>query len=63
MGDGRTLWLPIPSCLYVVLSEIEGITAPVSLSGSDPTWTARVPKPSRCGFFTPFEVAWAELSP
>jgi hypothetical protein len=44
--SSRTLCFPTPSCLYVVLREMAGITAPVLGSGSDPTWMARVPKPS-----------------
>jgi hypothetical protein len=52
----RTLCFPTPSCLYVVLSEMAGMTAPVLGSGSDPTWMARVPKPSSASlsrFFGP----------
>ena len=40
-----TLWTPIASCLYVVLSEIAGMTAPVSGLASEPTWIALVAKP------------------
>lgn len=41
----RTLKPPTPCCLNVVLRLIEGITAPVSSEGSDPTCMARVEKP------------------
>ena len=42
----RTLWTPMASCLYVVLNEMGGITAPVSGLGSEPTWMTLVPNPS-----------------
>ena len=45
------------SCLYVVLREIGGITAPVSRFGSEPTWMTRVPKPS-----TLFLREWTSLT-
>ena len=58
----RTLWFPTPCCLYVVLSEIAGMTAPVSGLGSEPTWMARVPNPSSdaCSLMVwmLFECAW-----
>src|ERR1700679_1214183 len=47
-----TLCTPIALCLYVVLRDMGGITAPVSSFASEPTCTARVPKPSIC-FFNP----------
>ena len=36
--------------MKVVLSDIGGITAPVTGSGSDPTWMRRVPKPCGCEY-------------
>lgn len=38
-----TLWTPTLSCLNVVERLIGGMTAPVWVSASDPTWIARVP--------------------
>jgi len=40
-----TVLTPAALCLKVVDKLIEGITAPVTGSGSCPTWTARVEKP------------------
>jgi hypothetical protein len=41
----QTLCTPTASCLYVVLSDMGGITAPVTGSGSEPMCMARVEKP------------------
>jgi hypothetical protein len=48
-------------CLYVVLSEIGGITAPVSSFGSDPTWIARVPNPWTGCFLTTWPLPFTGL--